>query len=50
MGAANAATIDPATPLKHPNPANARFVTGLRTALFETTIKYFRENRALLVP
>jgi DNA-binding PadR family transcriptional regulator len=50
MGAANAATIDPSTPLKHPNPANARFVAGLRTALFETTIKYFRENRALLVP
>jgi len=50
MGAANAATIDPATPLKHPNPGSARFVAGLRTALFDTTIKYFRENRALLVP
>ena len=50
MGAANAATIDPATPLKHPNPTNAQFVAGLKTALFDTTIKYFRENRGLLVP
>ena len=51
MNAANAAaTIDPATPLKHPNPANAQFVAGLKTALFDTTIKYFRENRGLLVP
>ena len=43
-----AGTQNPNTPLKHPNPASAQFVAGLKSALFDTTIKYFRENRALL--
>jgi DNA-binding PadR family transcriptional regulator len=43
-------TKNPGLPLKHPNPASAQFVAGLKTALFETTVQYFRENRALLEP
>jgi hypothetical protein len=48
MASELAGTQNPNTPLKHPNPASAQFVAGLKSALFDTTIKYFRENRALL--
>ncbi|MEY2625490.1 MAG: hypothetical protein RL412_1265 [Pseudomonadota bacterium] len=48
MASELAATRNPDSPLKHPHPASARFVAGLKSALFETTIQYFRENRALL--
>lgn len=50
MASELAGTRTPDLPLKHPNPESARFVAGLKTALFETTIKYFQENRTLLEP
>jgi len=36
------------TTLKHPSPPSVRFVSGLKKALLETILNYFRDNRALL--